>query len=527
MVVRSLTPFEHSFGGIVRSTRRLMIVGLLVGIAFTVSPEALAETHRVAPSEPGGTLPDWSHVPMRDPAQTLADLEKALHGPRLVPPEPSHPMPEHIDQVSPIVNLNTGVGFSDLQSAVSAASAGDELRVQQDTSEGVVIIDRDLILSGSSPSIVISSSIDTTASGDDRGWIRVLTGVELHVQNLVFDGSGRSIFQAFRHQGSGSFDGVTFRNIQYEPNGPSYAGTAIVAFGERVDIRNCAFESIGRVGVLYFGATVANAIFENNAYVGKGTGDHIDYGLEVGAGATVAAWNNDLRDCGGVATQGGIFSGAVLITTFSGPGSALVARSNTIVDSFHGFAIGTTSPSNDSSATSVSFNRIVGNTKGIQYRSTLAGSSVHNWWGCDAGANQLGCDVADEGASSGANDLDPWLVLTVGALRDPVPNECSTNLRGHLWRDSDGADTSAMGSAPDGTIIQFGADAMGSVMPTSAPTVYGAALTLFQPVMATGPAVVSATLDNQTVQATLTLVDVLFCDGFESGDTTGWTSTVP
>lgn len=505
-----------------RSTRCQTILGLLFGLALTMPVGAFAGLHPVAPSEPGGELPDWGRFPHRDPAVVAAELEAALHGPRLAPPAPTEPRPASVDQVSPIVNLNTGVGFSDLQAAVTAASAGDEIRVQQDIGAGVVVIDRDLVLSGATPSVTISATIDTGSSGDDRGWFRVDPGVALHVRDLRFDGDGHAIYQAFRHRGGGSFDGVSFVDIQYEPNGPGYAGTAVVAFGSRVDIRNCSFDMIGRVGVLYFGATVTSAVFEDNSYVGKGTGDHLDYGVEVGAGATVVMWNNHIRDCAGIATQGGYFSGAVLITTFSGAGSALVARSNSIVDSFNGFAVGTTSPADDSSSAEISFNRIVGNTKGIQYRSTLDGAAEHNWWGCNAGPGQVGCDLADEGASSGTVDLDPWLVLTVESVRDPVPNGCTTTLLGHLWRDSDGGDTSGSGFAPDGTMIHFGTDAMGSVTPTAAPTEFGVATVDFVPVATTGPALVDATLDNQTVELWLTLVDVLFCDGFESGDTSAW-----
>ena len=131
------------------------------------------------------------------------------------------------------------------------------------------------------------------------------------------------------------------------------------------------------------------------------------------------------------------------------------------------------------------------------------------------------------GGSSGANDLDPWLVLTLESSRDPAPSACVTLVRAHLWRDSNGADTSIQGHAADGATVFFGADSAGSMAPASAPTVLGSAVSYFVPAVVSGQSLLGATLDNQTVEIWLTLLESVFCDGFETGDVSQWSTSIP
>lgn len=492
-------------------------VAIIAGAATsTAAPNDLPLA--VSPSSPGGDVEMATRDTPVEPEEVQSALRAALAGPRLAPEpvlEPAEPR-----RAAAIVNLNSGDVFTDLQTAVTAATAGDELRIQQDISTGVVIIDRDLVLSGSSPDITVSATTDTGSSGDARGWFRVDPGVELHVTQLEFDGNGRKIYQAFRHEGTGSFDQVVFTDIQYEPSGPAYHGTAIVAFGDRVDVRDCSFSQVGRIGVLYFGTGVTNAIYENNTYVGKGDGDHLDYAVEVGAGATAVVWNSEIRDCTGIASVSGDNAAGILATTFFGPGTGILVRQTAIVDNRLGVAIG--ADDSDATVAEAAFNRVVGNAEGVQYKSTLAGDMERNWWGCNAGPNQTGCDLAVTGASAGTLDTDPWLVLTLTSGAAETPIGCSTSLIGAVTEDSDGANSSGLGAIPEGTEIAFDGGSLGTVSPIVAGTAAGVATTLFTAGGSTGQSLSSATLDNQTAELWLTLVDVLFCDGFESGDTSAW-----
>ena len=57
----------------------------------------------------------------------------------------------------------------------------------------------------------------------------------------------------------------------------------------------------------------------------------------------------------------------------------------------------------------LSFNRIVGNTTGLNNVDGTV-TAENNWWGCNAGPGNAGCDTV-----TGTADFDPWVVLLVSA----------------------------------------------------------------------------------------------------------------
>ena len=64
---------------------------------------------------------------------------------------------------------------------------------------------------------------------------------------------------------------------------------------------------------------VTNAVIDGNTYIGKGAGDHLDYGIELSAGAVASITNNKISNCLGVAGDGST-SAAIQITTYFGAG---------------------------------------------------------------------------------------------------------------------------------------------------------------------------------------------------------------
>ena len=237
--------------------------------------------------------------------------------------------------------------FDNLNDAYDATSAGFSIKILAGTvvtGATQIHVEHDLTIEGAGKSdTILQASGNTADTGDGRGWFLVDDGVTLDVSEMTFDGNGFDIWQAFRHRGDGSFDNVQFTDIQFNPSGPDYAGTAIAAFGpaSTIDVTNSMFNDIGRIGVQYFG-TGASGIFANNVYTGKGAGDHLDYAVEVGGGASVNAFFNTITDNLGVASSDGSTSAGILVTDFFslGPGSEATLTSNSFDNNTTGVSVG-------------------------------------------------------------------------------------------------------------------------------------------------------------------------------------------
>lgn len=142
-------------------------------------------------------------------------------------------------------------------------------------------------------------------------------------------------------------------------------------------------------------------------------------------------------------------------------------------------------------------NRIVGNTAGGLFNAANQPSvtATQNWWGCNAGPNQSGCDTA-----TGPNTNNPWLKLTLTAAPNPVTIGGNSQLTASLNTDSNGATASC--NLPDITPIAFSASA-GTISNPAAHTSAGNAGATYVP-SAPGTTTVSTTVDNQTVNITVT-----------------------
>ncbi|MEZ6073122.1 MAG: right-handed parallel beta-helix repeat-containing protein [Pirellulales bacterium] len=214
-----------------------------------------------------------------------------------------------------------------------------------------VVVSRDVTVVGAGRlATTLTKAFDTSSSGDGRGWWLVEPGIVLDLSAVTFDGSSNKTWQAIRHSGTGTIDDVAFDSILFDAFGPlsgsytgssAYAGTAVAAFGGvgAVDVTNSYFSDIGRQGVLYFGAGTTGT-YSGNTHTGKGAGDHLDYAVEIGAGAVANILGNTLSDNLGVASTDGSTSAGVLATTYFGSGTSANVDGNNIVDSTSAIAVG-------------------------------------------------------------------------------------------------------------------------------------------------------------------------------------------
>ncbi len=238
-----------------------------------------------------------------------------------------------------------GLGRADLKYKTVAAGVvgtlpGGTCRVTPGTyNEGpqVVIAKNLSIVPDVAGIVTIKPTANTSNAGDTKGWFLVNAGVVFNLTGVTLDGSGFKIFQGIRSYGSGTINGNNIKNIGYNPS-TDYAGTGIVAFGDNgTVISNNTFSNIGRVGVLIYGVT---ATFTGNNYTGKGTGDFLDYGVELGAGAVADVIGNTFTACRGVASVDGSTSAGAIATTYYAAGTTGHFKGNTFTNSTAGLGIG-------------------------------------------------------------------------------------------------------------------------------------------------------------------------------------------
>lgn len=169
-------------------------------------------------------------------------------------------------------------------------------------------------------------------------------------------------------------------------------------------------------------------------------------------------------------------------------------------------------------------NRIVGNVVGVRDDTGSLIGFPNNWWGCNSGPNELGCDTLVNGGYVGL--ANPWLKLTTTANPTTVPASGPSILTANLKFNSDAADTSVTGFVPNGIPVTFSAKTLGSVNPPSGVTSSGAAQTTFTAPAAQGAYEVCAVVDNQEVCSTVMVLPALITDFdlLQSVDEVAWTS---
>ena len=147
---------------------------------------------------------------------------------------------------------------------------------------------------------------------------------------------------------------------------------------------------------------------------------------------------------------------------------------------------------------SISDSRILGNSSphaasivdgDETYGATVA--AANNWWGSNASPASL--------VAPGIVTFSPWLVMTLAASPAAINTNGTSALTARIASGSDG---STGYQIADGTPVSF-AGAPGIVSPASTTTTAGAAISVYTAEMAAGTATVSATLDSQTLTASI------------------------
>ena len=318
----------------------------------------------------------------------------------------------------------SGSPWLTIQHAVTTAGPGDTVMVAAGTyveSPGTVISKNLTIVGAGSATTIIKPSGDTASNGE---MFLVNPGITFHISDVTLDGTGKKVWYALKYKGRGSVTDCDFKNIQYEPSGPSYQGIAILAYGEaydatidfddNVDITGCTFTGIGRVGVLYFGPGITDSTYSGNTYVGKGNGDWLDYALDVGSGPNVAITGSTVSNCTGVASSDGSTSGGYMVTDYykswcpAYNSTEATITENDIFGCTSGICVGY--DGTDASIVVAHYNNLVGNDYGVDSTAPLV-HAEYNWWGANDGPGPVGPGSGDN-VSTYVN-YDSWTTQDV------------------------------------------------------------------------------------------------------------------
>ncbi|MEO8436435.1 MAG: DUF4214 domain-containing protein, partial [Pyrinomonadaceae bacterium] len=190
--------------------------------------------------------------------------------------------------------------------------------------------------------------------------------------------------------------------------------------------------------------------------------------------------------------------------SISPPGFAgnqpVIVKSNTITGNATGVLVQSQGLAN------LSFNRIVGNTvTGLNNVDGIV-TAENNWWGCNAGPGNAGCDSV-----TGVADFDPWIVLGVSASPAFIPATGMSTITADMTKNSDLA--TPVGTLPDMPVAWSATN--GTMSPPSGTITNGQASSTFTASSnTTGSA--CATVDNQLTCTTVG-VGPTAADGIVSG----------
>lgn len=306
---------------------------------------------------------------------------------------------------------------------------------------------------------------------------------ETNVRHNLFDSNN----QAGAAGGTGIYGDTGADNVVIDENeftGNNNAAMVLTASGDRNEgvqfsgndvIENRSVVITSADDVLIEGNTIVNT----DTGDGNGTSSAVYLGGDIN-GALVA--DNTISEAStGVRIDNAFFPGARNV--------GVDVIGNTITENTHGIR---TTNGAVGGILDAHFNRIAGNTTaGIDNPDvTDEIDAENNWWGCNEGPNQAGCD-----AIIGLVDANPWLFLSAAAKRSQIRRGRSTPVNAGVTTNSDG-ETPEGNAFPDGTSIAF-ATTRGVVNPATAGTIDGIATTKLRGTER-GPATVTATLDNET-----------------------------
>ena len=477
-----------------------------------------------------------------------------------------------------------GTPFLTIQSAITAAAAGDTVKVCPGTYAEDVTLNKGITLNGAQAGIdargraaaesiisptttgvtlavgVAGAVVDgftisggargiETASGPPNGLQisnnRIIgftgngvflndSGTDVTVNQNVIDGASKTGLGALVHLDTDSFNGFHFTNNNIVGKGASDTSTGFFVDGNH-----------------NVGPSTRTPLISGNLINGCNTGMNLGkraFGSQFTPNAGTIS-NNTFSNSNYDGLQGGIQNTLISGNTFTGNGRSGLAltsfgdlatdkggQNSVVIGNYFtnngalqpngaGISFSSSQAPGTISTNQAHFNRIVGNTIGVFYAGTETINADNNWWGCNygpgvGGAGCTGTPNGKGGAGAASIDADPWLVLRTAASPTLVPSGGNSTITSDLLLNSVGVNI-------DGTLLpemaaSFGAT-LGTVSPTTSTTSAGVTTTTFTAGPANGAATVSTTIDGQTAVADMTVLAT--CADVSMGTYTPLTNT--
>ncbi len=378
--------------------------------------------------------------------------------------------------------------FLTLNKAISTVAPGGRIHIANGAYKGSgnrgltisqnMTILRDTWIPGTGSSVIINA--------ENSGGIFLINGaVNVVFKNLTFT-------QGKASQGSAiyNFNGIcTLYSCIFACNAATGYGGAIENSGGNCILNACIFSD--NVATNFGGAidntvgtlTLTNCIF---------TGNNANQGG--------AIYNQDictLENCTFTGNNATTTGGVIYNSAFNGSGNCTVTSSTfTGNKANQGGAV-----YNDSGTCTLHFNRFYGNSANNceAIYSTVSLDATHNWWGSN---NPNFSKLINSTVKA-----DPWIILSITANPTSIYIGKTSNIATNLIMDSNGENTLTKYAmyVPDGIPVAFSTSA-GNVNPQNSITSVGASNTVFTANLASGSALVYATVDNQTINATIQIL---------------------
>jgi len=317
------------------------------------------------------------------------------------------------------LNVGPGETYNTIQDAINAANDGDIINVAagEYIETGQIVIDKDISIIGESKNnTIIKPNQDTSDSGDGRGWFLVKKDAEFNLSNVTLDGEGKLIYQAIRSLGTGTINNNNIKNMKYK----QYFGWGIATFGN-ITISNNTITNFERIGIQPFGADADNVVITNNTIIGKGPGDYLQYGIEVGGGAKATISQNTISRIG-ISTTAWGNAGISINSKYADPGdkSEALITENTLTENEYAIWVGY-NEDDENVISLLSNNSITGNMCGVYNKSKYLVDATNNWWGDSSGPSGGVADPVTGTIADGSGDevsanvkFDPWLTNPPG-----------------------------------------------------------------------------------------------------------------